>query len=400
MTAYYNEFDPKAAAWLRQLIINGDIADGVVDERSITEVQADDLKGFTQHHFFAGIGVWSYALRNAGWGDDRPVATASLPCQPFSAAGNQKGKADERHLLPHFLDLVGQCSFHTIFGEQVEAAIRHGWLDDLYAEMENQDYTVGSAIIGAHSIGKPHIRKRIYWVAQSNKFDRWAEQEPGQQEGSEWREPVSHSRINGIGMGNTDNARLQEHREPGELHIRESYRENKKRLNLDTGISDRVADTNGEQCEQGLQSLSGGQAERHWSNSEHSRMVNPISDQCRCSERGVDEETNRAEISDRTEVTESGELSGASEYVHEREESIEWLYCRDEKYRPIKSGIKPLVDGIARGVVHSSDSVIEANASAEARTIRLKGYGNAIVAPVAEEFIRATIDVIDMETGR
>jgi len=400
MTAYYNEFDPKAAAWLRQLIINGDIADGVVDERSITEVQADDLKGFTQHHFFAGIGVWSYALRNAGWGDDRPVATASLPCQPFSAAGNQKGKEDERHLLPHFLELVGQCNFHTIFGEQVEAAIRHGWLDDLYAEMENQDYTVGSAIIGAHSIGKPHIRKRIYWVAQSNKFDRWAEQEPGQQEGSEWREPISHSRINGIGMGNTDNARLQEHRESGELHIRESYRENKKRLNLDTGISDRVADTNGEQCEQGLQSLSGGQAERHWSNSEHSRMDNPISDQYRCSERGVDEETNRAEISDRTEVTESGGLGGASEYVHEREESIEWLYCRDEKYRPIKSGIKPLVDGIARGVVHSSDSVIEANASAEARTIRLKGYGNAIVAPVAEEFIRATIDVIDMETGR
>jgi hypothetical protein len=46
-------------------------------------------------------------------------------------------------------------------------------------------------------------------------------------------------------------------------------------------------------------------------------------------------------------------------------------------------------------VVHSSDSVIEANASAEARTIRLKGYGNAIVAPVAEEFIRATMEVIN-----
>ena len=92
MTAYYNEFDPKAAAWLRQLIINGDIADGTVDERSIIEVEASDLEGFTQHHFFAGVGVWSYALRNAGWGDDRPVATASLPCQPFSAAGNQKGK--------------------------------------------------------------------------------------------------------------------------------------------------------------------------------------------------------------------------------------------------------------------------------------------------------------------
>jgi DNA (cytosine-5)-methyltransferase 1 len=76
-------------------------------------------------------------------------------------------------------------------------------------------------------------------------------------------------------------------------------------------------------------------------------------------------------------------------------DSIDWLYCRDEKYRPIKSGIKPLVDGIARGVVYSCDSVITPNASAEARTIRLKGYGNAIVAPVATEFIRATMEVID-----
>jgi DNA (cytosine-5)-methyltransferase 1 len=412
MTAYYNEFDPKAASWLRQLIKNGDIADGTVDERSIIEVEATDLEGFTQHHFFAGVGVWSYALRNAGWGDDRPVCTASLPCQPFSAAGNQKGKEDERHLLPHFLELVGQCNFHTIFGEQVETAIKHGWLDDLYTEMERENYTVGSAIIGAHSIGKPHIRKRIYWVAQCR-------------------------------MGNTDSERLQEHREPGELHIRESDRQNQERLNLNTGLSDRVANTNGEQCEQGLQPLSGGQAERHRSNSEHSRMantndaqrgagqeseqstrseqrqsvsdsgmdgrrsgsesstdgrmVNPISDQHRCSERGVDGETNRAEISDRTEVTQSGQLIGTSEYVRERPsaDSIEWLYCRDEKYRPIKSGIEPLVDGIARGVVHSCDSVITPNASAEARTIRLKGYGNAIVAPVAEEFIRATMDVID-----
>ena len=111
MTAYYNEFDPKAAAWLKQLIKNGDIAPGEVDERSITDVTASDLAGFTQHHFFAGIGVWSYALRNAGWTDDRPVCTASLPCQPFSTAGNQLGKKDERHLLPHFLELVGQCKF-------------------------------------------------------------------------------------------------------------------------------------------------------------------------------------------------------------------------------------------------------------------------------------------------
>lgn len=74
--AYYNEFDPEKAEWLRQLIDMGLIPPGDVDERSITDVRADEIRHYTQHHFFAGIGVWPYALRNAGWPDDEPVATA------------------------------------------------------------------------------------------------------------------------------------------------------------------------------------------------------------------------------------------------------------------------------------------------------------------------------------
>ena len=63
MSAYYNEFDPFAAAWLRNLIAQGLIAPGDVDERSIKDVSPDDLRGYTQCHFFAGIGGWSYAAR-------------------------------------------------------------------------------------------------------------------------------------------------------------------------------------------------------------------------------------------------------------------------------------------------------------------------------------------------
>ena len=108
MTAYYNEIDPYAAQWLRNLIDAGHIAPGDVDERSIEDVLPTDLAGYTQCHFFAGIGVWSLALRRAGWSDDRPVWTGSCPCQPFSAAGKGVGFDDERHLWPAFHWLIQQ----------------------------------------------------------------------------------------------------------------------------------------------------------------------------------------------------------------------------------------------------------------------------------------------------
>lgn len=84
---YYNENDPKAAAWLRELVKRELIPAGKVDERSITEVKSEDLEGYIQCHFFAGIGGWSLALQLAGWPSDREVWTGSCPCQPFSQAG-------------------------------------------------------------------------------------------------------------------------------------------------------------------------------------------------------------------------------------------------------------------------------------------------------------------------
>lgn len=166
MTAYYNEWDKPAAAWLRELIKQGLIANGVVDDRSITDVSASDLKGFTQIHLFAGIGGFSKALRMAGWSDDRPVFSASLPCQSFSVAGKQKGKDDERHLLPHVIELVRQLKPSVCLGEQVENAIVHGWLDDLYAEFGGIGYDVSSQIIPAAAVGAPHIRSRLWWIAK------------------------------------------------------------------------------------------------------------------------------------------------------------------------------------------------------------------------------------------
>ena len=176
MGAYYNEFDPFAAEWLRNLIKAGLIADGEVDERSIVDVSPDDLRGFTQCHFFAGIGGWSLALRLAGWGDDRRAWTGSPPCQPFSVAsvahGGAKGQEDERHLLPDFLRLIGECRPSVVFGEQVANAIKWGWLDEAFRGLEDLGYACGAAIFPALAVGARHERKRLYWVADASR-ERW-----------------------------------------------------------------------------------------------------------------------------------------------------------------------------------------------------------------------------------
>lgn len=164
---YYNEFHPPAAAILRGLIADKLIPEGHVDDRSITDLQPSELAGYTQCHFFAGIGGWPLALTLAGWPTDRPVWTGSCPCQPFSSAGKQKGKSDERHLWPAWFRLIKECRPTAVFGEQVASAITHGWLDEVADELEGEGYAIGSAVLPACSVGAPHRRDRLWFVADT-----------------------------------------------------------------------------------------------------------------------------------------------------------------------------------------------------------------------------------------
>src|SRR6185436_8130966 len=143
MSAYYNENDPKTAAWLRELIKAGLIADGEVDTRSIVDVEPADLAGFVQCHFFAGIGGWSLALRMAGWPDDRHVWTGSCPCQPFSQAGRGASTADPRHLWPSWFRLIAERRPSLVFGEQVASADGVAWLDVVLDDLEGENYACG-----------------------------------------------------------------------------------------------------------------------------------------------------------------------------------------------------------------------------------------------------------------
>lgn len=167
MAAYYNEIDPYAAQWLRNLIAKNLIAPGDVDERSIVDVQPDDLKGYTQCHFFAGIGGWSYAARLAGYPDDRELWTGSCPCQPFSVAGKQQGKEDERHLWPTFFNLIRARRPAVVMGEQVAAAVGKDWLDGVHSDLEGIGYACGAAVVPACAVDAPHRRDRLWFVADA-----------------------------------------------------------------------------------------------------------------------------------------------------------------------------------------------------------------------------------------
>ncbi|EKD3228043.1 DNA cytosine methyltransferase [Escherichia coli] len=226
---YYNEWDKGAAAWLRELIKQGHIPFGVVDERSITEIRPEDLDGFTQCHFFAGIGGWPLALRLAGVSEDTPLWTGSPPCQPFSSAGKQLGQFDQRHLAPVFLDLISECGPPVLFGEQVAPAIAKSWMCDLQAHLEGEDYAVGFAVLPACSIGAPHKRDRLFFgaynLAESLRAERGGERVHGLGEGDKTQgsrtATESTGRGDSGGLGNTDSERLQRERRDSDSQGRE-----------------------------------------------------------------------------------------------------------------------------------------------------------------------------------
>lgn len=165
MTAFYNEIDLACGAVLNELISTGVIAPGIVESRSIKEVNPDDIRSYTQAHFFAGGGLWSVAARLAGWPDTRSLWTASCPCQPFSQAGKQRGVADERHLWPDLFRLVRAVRPPVLVGEQVAGAAGYGWFDGVRADLEGEGYACRAVDIPACSVDAPHIRNRLYWIA-------------------------------------------------------------------------------------------------------------------------------------------------------------------------------------------------------------------------------------------
>lgn len=384
MTAYYNENDPKAVAWLRELIKGGHIADGVVDDRSIRDVTADDINGFTQCHFFAGIGGWSLALRLAGWPDDQPVWTGSCPCQPFSAAGKRRGTSDARHLWPDFCRLIAQCGPAVIFGEQVASKDGRQWLAGVRADLEALGYGVGAADLcaagtgtpgegwivhqgkdtggGARDdwreawerivVGPPHIRQRLFWVANSaskRSFSATQARVHCGEEATGARHGQPERCCDSSGLGNpniVDESPIARiHGGPGTTSTRVCGM-----ADTDGGDTSEERKQRGGEYRQQSQDggvIGGGLVD---SDSSTKERLRPIS----------------VSLEPKQEARRPGYANAWAD--------TELIRCADGKPRRVEPGIHPLAHGIP------------------GRVGLLRGYGNAIVAQVAAEFIQAFVE--------
>mgnify|MGYP000398042743 CR=1 FL=1 len=349
---YYNDNEKSAVAWLKELIKNGVIPPGDVDERSIKDVQPSDLKGYTQCHFFAGIGGWSEALRIAGWPADRPVWTGSCPCQPLSVAGLGKGAEDERHLWPAFAELICYAEPSIVFGEQTSKEAGREWLSGIRADLEEMGYAVGSADLCAASVGSPNIRQRLFWVADATSSG-------GAQHVGESREGPRRIKEE------VDSA---EYKGPG------------------GGLADMPGDGCREAGKCGAPPGSDGIDRNCSSDGMGDAFIQGLSE--RQEFQGILEKAHGSRKGEAIDV--SGEVSGLahpplSKGTRQRQQQIdvsrspvdgfwtefELIPCADGKVRRIKPGLAPLVDGIP------------------GRVGLIRGYGNAINPWVGAEFIGA-----------
>ena len=334
MAAYYNEIEPYAAEWLRNLIKAGHIPHGEVDTRSIVDVAPDDLRGFTQCHFFAGIGGWGHALRLAGWPDDRPIWTGSCPCQPFSVAGKGTGTDDPRHLWPHFHRLITANRPPVVMGEQVAGAAGYGWLDGVRADLEREGYASRGADLPALAVNAPHIRQRLYWVAcdMGNAND---------------------ARLEGRGGAQRDEQRADGQVEPCSVHDHMADADQ-------GGRGRRPCDGDGERNRQ-----AGGRVEDHG-----------------VAAGGGEDRIDVADAQSRRNMR-SNEQTGVFSKLTQRGQGYRsfwsdhiWLTGADGKSRRSKPGLPLLANGVP------------------ARVGKLRAYGNAICAPLAAEVISAFMESV------
>lgn len=371
MKVYYNEINPTAIKWLQASMDAGVISRGDIDTRSIEDVRPTELMGYQRAHFFAGIGGWEIAIKiaeSSGWQQQGVLWTGSCPCQSFSTAGKGLGRNDPRHLWPSWFWLIQQCQPSIIFGEQVANALTHGWGDDVATDLEAEGYAFGAAVLPACSVGHPHKRDRLWFVANREDIKR-------------------NERIGGVdsGAGRGDEGAAGTDGSPCGAMAHSA-------IDDDRGITRELSATHEQQAEQGqgrerhaklggagalgnAESIGSREGQQNATGSDEGGYAGKISKPIEPSDEYVantngqriqgEQPSGNSEGRRGQDMAEIGLRNGAG---------LQWLQCPDGKQRLVESSVCLLVDGL----------------SGKLRKAALHGFGNAIVPEVAAEFIMAS----------
>lgn len=98
------------------------------------------------------------------------IVTGGFPCQPFSLAGKQRGKEDDRHLWPEMLRVIADARPSWVVGENVPGIIGME-LDGVLSDLESHGYTSWPLGIPACAVDARHRRQRVWIVAHAHRGD-------------------------------------------------------------------------------------------------------------------------------------------------------------------------------------------------------------------------------------